>query len=419
MKSFLLTLLVPFAMLLTGFQAGAQELTLPTDQASIDNGAKLFKMNCKSCHKIDRPATGPALKGVTQRQSLDWLMTWIKNPEAVIKSGDAHAVEMFEEYGSYMTSFPTLTNTDKLSVLAYIEAWEPPVKDSVVVSDVPNGGGNGSADNGALDIVLIIILAVLIVVLIVLLMIAAVLKKYLSNQDLDDADDELVTQTHNITKVLTSQAFIAIASIALFVAGFLMVLKLGLYRIGVQQGYAPTQPIPFSHKIHAGDHKIDCNYCHTGVRKAKHANVPSLNICMTCHNVIKAKPGESKHIEKLHKYAAFDYKTKSYDSTKATPIQWTRVHNLPDLAYFNHAQHVVAGGRECNECHGPIEEMDGYVQKYSELTMGWCIDCHRETSIDKSNPYYERLIKFNEVHRDVEDLKVEDIGGLECSKCHY
>ena len=126
-KRFLLTLLVPFALLLTGFQASGQaELVLPTDQPSIDAGAKLFKMNCKSCHKIDRPATGPALKGVTQRQSLSWLMTWIKNPEAVIKSGDAHAVEMYEEYGNLMTAFPTLKDSDKLNILAYIEAWEPP-----------------------------------------------------------------------------------------------------------------------------------------------------------------------------------------------------------------------------------------------------------------------------------------------------
>lgn len=416
MKSFLLTLLVPFAMLLTGFQASALEL--PTDQASIDAGAKLFKMNCKSCHKIDKPATGPALKGVTERQSLEWLMTWIKNPEAVIKSGDAHAVEMFEEYGSLMTAFPTLTDDDKLSILAYVEAWEP-APDNTGDVDKVQKTGEGSADNGALDVVLIIILVVLLVILIVLLLIAAVLKKYLAGQDLDDADSELVNQSHSIVKVLTSQWFITIAGVALFIVAFLMVLKLGLYRIGVQQGYAPEQPIPFSHKIHAGDHKIDCNYCHTGVRKAKHANIPSLNICMTCHNTIKAKPGESKHIAKVHEHAGYDPVTKTYDSTKAKPIQWTRVHNLPDLAYFNHSQHVKVGGLECQECHGPIEEMDGFVQKYSELTMGWCIDCHRKTSIDKSNPYYERLVKFNEIHRGVEDLKVEDIGGLECSKCHY
>jgi hypothetical protein len=177
-----------------------------------------------------------------------------------------------------------------------------------------------------------------------------------------------------------------------------------------------VQPIPFSHKIHAGDNKIDCNYCHTGVRKAKHANIPSINICMNCHNAIKV---ESEYIKKIHTHAGYDAKTKTYDESKASPIEWVRVHNLPDLAYFNHSQHVKVGGVECQECHVGIKSMDGYVQKTSELTMAWCIDCHREKSIDKTNPYYERLVEFNKVHRGVEDLKVKDIGGLECSKCHY
>jgi hypothetical protein len=268
-----------------------------------------------------------------------------------------------------------------------------------------------------LDVVLIIILVVLLLILLVLLLLAALLSKHLGNQDdLDEADEEVISQTHSIVAILTNKNFIATVSIIAILVGSLLFLKLVLYRIGVQHGYAPVQPIPFSHKIHVGVNKIDCNYCHTSVRKAKHANIPSVNICMNCHTEIKT---ESPHIQKIHDHAGYDLDTKEYDTTKAHPIEWVRVHNLPDLAYFNHSQHVKVGGIECQECHGPIEEMDGYVQKYSELTMGWCIDCHRKTSIDKSNPYYERLVKFNEVHRGVTDLKVEDIGGLECAKCHY
>lgn len=416
MKSFLLTLLIPFSLLATGFQSHSQELKLPEDEASIKQGESLFKINCKSCHKIDKDATGPALKGVTGRQDLGWLMAWIANPQKIIESGDEHAVEMFEKFGSYMTAFPQLSNEEKLSILAYVEAWEPPApKESAV--DVSTGQTANGADQGALDIVLIIILIALLLILLVLLLIAALLNKQLSAQtDLDEADDELINQTFSIVKLFTNKTFVTTVGIIAVLVGSLLFIKLVLYRIGVQHGYAPVQPIPFSHKIHAGDNKIDCNYCHTSVRKAKHANIPSVNICMNCHTEIKT---ESKHIQKIHGHAGYDVDTKSYDTTQAHPIEWVRVHNLPDLVYFNHSQHVKVGGIECQECHGPIEEMDGFVQKYSELTMGWCIDCHRKTSIDKSNPYYERLVKFNEVHRGVTDLKVEDIGGLECSKCHY
>lgn len=412
MKRFLLTLLIPFAVLLTGYQSSAE---IPTDDASLKKGGELFKTNCKACHKIDKDAVGPALKGVTERQSEEWLMTWIANPAKVIASGDEHAVEMFEKFGSEMTAFPTLSNEDKLAILGYIEAWEAPVEATPTVTT--EGGGGTSSNEGEFDIILMIILGALLLILVVLLLIAALLNKHLNNQDsLDEADKELVNQSFSIVAVLTNSTFITIVAISAVLIGFLMSLHLFLYRIGVQQGYAPVQPIPFSHKIHAGDKKIDCNYCHTGVRKAKHANIPSVNICMNCHNTIKL---ESPYIQQVHDHAGYDVKTKTYDESKAHPIEWVRVHNLPDLAYFNHSQHVKVGGLECQECHGGIEEMDGYVQKYSELTMGWCINCHREKAIDKSNPYYERLIEFNKVHRGVEDLKVEDIGGLECSKCHY
>ena len=413
MKRFLLSLLIPFAVLLTGYQSSA---AIPTDEASINKGKDLFKTNCKACHKIDKDAVGPALKGVTERQSEEWLMTWIANPQKVIDSGDEHAVEMFQKYGSYMTSFPTLKTEDKLAILGYIKAWVPPVA-VAPKNDSVSTGGQLQPDNGSLDIVLVIILGALLLILVVLLLIAALLNKHLNNQkDLDEDDKELVNQSFSIVKVLTNSNFITIVAIVAMLVGFLLVLKLFLYRIGVQHGYAPVQPIPFSHKIHAGDNKIDCNYCHTGVRKAKHANIPSVNICMNCHNAIKVG---SPEIQKIHKHAGYDVKTKTYDESKSSPIEWVRVHNLPDLAYFNHSQHVKVGGVECQECHVGIEQMDGYVQKTSELTMAWCIDCHREKSIDKSNPYYERLIEFNKVHRGVEDLKVKDIGGLECSKCHY
>jgi hypothetical protein len=182
----------------------------------------------------------------------------------------------------------------------------------------------------------------------------------------------------------------------------------GLFSIGVQQGYAPIQPIAFSHKIHAGQFEIDCKYCHTGVMKGKSANIPSPNICMNCHNQIKqgTNTGEGE-IAKI---------VKAYETN--TPIEWVRVHNLPDLAYFNHAQHVNVGGVECQTCHGPIETMD-VVRQHSLLTMGWCIDCHRSTDLNtKGNEYYDNLVELHNM-TSKEAMKVEDNGGLECAKCHY
>ena len=178
----------------------------------------------------------------------------------------------------------------------------------------------------------------------------------------------------------------------------------GLYTVGIQQNYQPTQPIAFSHKVHAGQYEIDCNYCHTGVNISKSANIPSVNICMNCHNAINTDKPE---IQKI---------LTAYEENR--PIEWVRVHNLPDLAYFNHKQHVAVGGLDCATCHGPIEEMD-VVYQYSELTMGWCINCHRETEVSsKGNDYYKKLVELHN-SSSKKPMTVEDIGGLECSKCHY
>jgi len=184
----------------------------------------------------------------------------------------------------------------------------------------------------------------------------------------------------------------------------------GLFNVGVHEGYAPTQPIVFSHKVHAGDFQIDCNYCHTGVRTSKNANIPSVNICLNCHSSIVKVTDATELSTEIQKI--FEAKTND------TPIEWVRVHNLPDLAYFNHAQHFEVGGVECQTCHGPIEEME-VVSQFANLTMGWCIDCHKTTALNtKDNDYYDKLV---EVHAETSKnpLVVEDIGGLECSKCHY
>jgi hypothetical protein len=144
------------------------------------------------------------------------------------------------------------------------------------------------------------------------------------------------------------------------------------------------------------------------VMKGKSATIPSVNICWNCHNQIRE--GTLTGTGEIAKIV------KAVETN--TPIEWVRIHNLPDLAYFNHAQHVNVGGQECQTCHGPVETMD-VVQQHSLLTMGWCIDCHRKTDVNaKGNQYYDNLVELHKSSKKG-NMKVEDIGGLECAKCHY
>ena len=306
-----------------------------------------------------------------------------------------------------MTSFSSFSREQILSILGYIkqETEKGPEVAAVATpgAEVAAGGGSGVPES-YINAIMIGLVIVLVLILVVLVLITTILQKYLNQRDDLDADDKaIVNPTFSFNKLISSKPFIFIA-VFLFTVIAVKVVIHNLYAVGVQQGYAPKQPIAFSHKLHAGQYEIDCNYCHTGVRKSKSANIPSPNICMNCHSAIKT---ESPEIQKI--YAAIE---------NNKPIEWVRIHNLPDLAYFNHSQHVEVGGIECETCHGDIKEME-VVKQASLLTMGWCIDCHRKTDVNaKGNEYYTKLVELhNEESKDA--MKVEDIGGLECSKCHY
>ena len=202
-----------------------------------------------------------------------------------------------------------------------------------------------------------------------------------------------------------------------------------LFRIGVyydyktDKGYKPEQPIKFSHKIHAGDNAIACQYCHNSVEKSRHAGIPTVNICMNCHQGISsgAITGE-KEIAKIYAAAGFDVKSGKTDESKSNPIKWVKVHNLPDHVYFNHSQHVVVGKIECAKCHGNLKEMTVAEQKVP-LTMKWCIECHLKTEVAMDgNPYYEKLhAALKEQYKDqhLKKFTVAQMGGIECAKCHY
>ena len=383
------------------------------DESVVKNGESLFKGNCTVCHAIDEVIIGPALRDVHERRNQEWIYAFIKNSQKVIKSGDEYAVELYNQYNkTLMTSFD-FSDEELNAILTYIKD-ESSKEVQVVVADASQtlgdvqGESSVASDNFYLSVGLNLFL--LIIIIFVLFRFTNLSKKYVILKDsqskgklLDDKDLEIVQNRFDFKKFLRSNKFVGIASF-IFIGVFVKSCIDGLYTVGIQQNYQPTQPIAFSHKVHAGQYEIDCNYCHTGVNISKSANIPSVNICMNCHNAINTDKPE---IQKI---------LTAYEENR--PIEWVRVHNLPDLAYFNHKQHVAVGGLDCTTCHGPIEEMD-VVYQYSELTMGWCINCHRETEVNaKGNDYYKKLVELHN-SSSKKPMKVEDIGGLECSKCHY
>lgn len=390
------------------------------------NGKKIYKTNCASCHKLDKKLVGPALAGVTERRELDWLVAWIKDNAALRATGDADAIAIFEEYNqSVMTAFPQLSDQDIYDILAYtIEGDAKPVP----VVDPKYAGGDNVATGEDYSLEVIIALSVFLALLI------AVLYKVKNTLKVVKGEPEtnLLEDTNYWTRtIVRSQPFIVIAIIVVAVV-LIQQLYYGLLSVGVGQSYQPEQPIAFSHKIHAGENQVNCNYCHSSARHSAMSGIPSTNVCMNCHMNIDGSEildatGNPKYggdispeIAKIYDAIGWDPEARSYiENYEEKPVKWIRIHNLPDLAYFNHAQHVTAGKIECQTCHGPIEEMEE-VYQYSELTMGWCINCHRETKVQlETNGYYAELHdKLKEKYGD-EPITVEKIGGLECGKCHY
>jgi mono/diheme cytochrome c family protein len=368
-------------------------------------GETLFKNNCASCHVTGSEVlSGPGLKGIEERRDYAWLKKWINNPQAVIASNDKYAVELYAKYKIQMTAFPSFGDAEVKNILAYVKAANTVV--AAVPGAVPPTGGGNPEGGKFFTTIMVAMFFIMGLVLVALLAVLNLLNKLAKGDaGVDGAPSSFSTENiKNTFKNIGANKTIRTAVIWLFVLLGTKATLDGLYKIGVHQGYAPKQPINFSHKLHAGEMQINCAYCHTGVYKGKQAGIPSSSICMNCHNAIKR---ESTEIQKI--YTAIE---------KNQPIEWVRVHNLPDLAYFNHSQHTNVGGLACENCHGEINKME-VVQQRSSLTMGWCIDCHRKTDVNaKGNAYYDALLTAHNA-TSKESMKVEDIGGLECAKCHY
>lgn len=412
-----LTFLVFLTLSISFSQSFAQNPTPPAagggDPVAIANGKAIFTDNCLTCHAIHKKKVGPALKDIIKRRDIVWIKKFVRNSQQVIKvEKDPYAVKLYEENTrTDMTTFPNLKDKEIEDVVAFITAESLIIPGPENVK-VENGTTTAPADDNS-GLILTLTIITLVLVALTLFVFIAVIRKYLKDREntLDEADKEILNHKLDLGAVLKSKIFIVTISV-LFTCIAVRACWVGLMSVGIEQNYAPIQPIPFSHKLHAGNLKIDCGYCHTGVYKGKQANIPGVNICMNCHSQVKEGPSGKNAIANLREH---------YEKNR--PIQWVRVHNLPDLAYFNHSQHTVAGGIECKQCHGQIDSME-VVKQFSNLTMGWCINCHRETAVNgKDNAYYDRLLKAHDdkVAAGIRkgDMKVEHMGGLECSKCHY
>ncbi|MGJ1431806.1 cytochrome c3 family protein [Sphingobacterium spiritivorum] len=388
-------------------------------------GEAIFKSKCTSCHAINRKLVGPALKDITKTKDQEWLIKWVRNSQALIASGDPDAIAIFEEYNkSVMTAFTDLSDDQIKSVLAYIDA------ESAKADNPDKGGAKGGAaveNTGAsnwsiLGMAGIILLALVVIVL--LNRVSKTLEKVIAkNQIAEDANLGTGTDSRYLAfaKSFVKNKKLVFFAVLMIVAVLSVAGWKTMWNIGVHEGYKPVQPIKFSHQLHAGVNKIECQYCHGGAFKSKNASIPSANVCMNCHNTVTASEhydGEiSPEIAKIYKALDYNPDTRQYGDNPS-PIQWIRIHNLPDFAYFNHSQHVVVAGVECQTCHGPIQDMEE-VYQYSQLTMKWCVDCHRKTEVNTDNKYYDQLIEAHEKLKKGEKMTAAMIGGLECGKCHY
>ncbi|MCB9309114.1 MAG: c-type cytochrome [Lewinellaceae bacterium] len=455
--------IVLFCFVLISFSARAE--------VSSDQGKKLFTNNCAACHAKDMrsAATGPALGGAQAKwDNQDDLHAWIRNSQALIQSGNPRAVELWNKYKPVvMTSFGSLSDDDIASILLYIDdvyTGKAGPKKADAVAAAPE------KPKSKLPLYLIVA-AILGILSLLMARIIGMLNEVVTSRE------GKPERARTFKEIFTSKGVMTFLTFAIIIMGGYFTVNKAV-NLGRQEGYKPEQPIKFSHATHAGVNKIDCKYCHDSARRSKVSGIPSANTCMNCHAAIKVgSTYGTAEITKIYASVGYDPNTgtyiqdvqnKSEDDLKAIytkwigdkykeskelasldaegehqvalqwqnikksltndlktsiygPINWVRIHNLPDHVYFNHSQHVSVGKLACQTCHGAIETMD-VVQQMSPLSMGWCINCHRQTEVKfKDNAYYAN---YKQLHDELASGKkskvtVSDIGGLECQKCHY
>ena len=416
-------------------------------QGDAEAGEALFKNNCASCHHPLKRQTGPALKGAVQRWAdageSENLYRWVKNAGALISSGESARAKELESYDpSAMT--PQAVNDQEIdNIFAYVEAFTEPEK--------------VAGDDGCPTPYLIEekessgkwkwLLAIAIILAVVIFGLAGVNRRLKETSDDFQTDDD---QTYmEITKdwLWRNKVWVSLFGVVVLLIA-LSDLGWRAAQIDVVEGYEPSQPIKFSHIVHACKHEIDCKYCHSSVEKSKSAGIPSVNICMNCHRSIQEGTYfKGEEIGKIHSAAGYSVDDNAYyDSLSTGPIAWNKVHNLPDHVYFNHSQHVKVGGIDCIQCHGDVQTYNGgkvaSVEEINKLegttkltkpvlTMGWCIECHNVTGVNvlgaEKDSYYDEIHKRLKNNPELlkkfkgEDgtITVKELGGWECAKCHY
>lgn len=427
-----LTLII-ITLFAVSFNSFAQDSTAAAGaNAGIEEGKSLYVSKCQACHSGDMKSnsTGPALGGVQSRwEDQAKLHEWIRNNVKLTASGYPKAVEVSKQTPTMMNTFDDLTDVQIDNVLSYIDAKSSGKLDAVAGAAAAGAAGPKASDGqnalifGIITLILALVAGVLIFV----------------NNNLI----RVARETNNLKQLpglpfYRNKTYIATAAILLFILGGYLTTK-ALININRQIDYQPTQPIFYSHKVHAGINQINCLYCHGNAWESKTAALPATNVCMNCHKTIQKYNGEplfdsrgnqvdgTAEIQKMYKFAGFDpAKPDAWDPTKAQPIPWIKIHNLPDHVYFNHSQHIRVGNVQCQTCHGEITAMDE-VKQFSELSMGWCVNCHRQTKVNFNvdstggNKFYSIYEKF---HNDIkagkmDSVTVKDIGGIECQKCHY
>ena len=449
-------------------------------------GKALFNEKCASCHNgnMKSKSTGPPLgledygvKFWLKNESREDLYKWIRNSRAMVDAGNARAVAIYNEYGgSIMTAFPKLKDEELESLVAYIIAKADNKLGNATAQATGGIASETNAEATGMNRTWLWVLFSILVLVVVLL------GRYINNLNrlAQHKTGGATVSEKSVVEILFNRGVIrALTFFGLLFGGYWLVN--GAIGLGRQQGYAPDQPVKFSHKLHAGNLKIDCQYCHDGARRSKHAVIPATNTCMNCHKAVKIagkhnenprtgeimkiyasagfnpidnyyfsdtdslemrrliyqKWAEATMMEKYgDKYKASEEKYKKEiqqeveiatqyiktvnGKTQGKPIEWIRIHNLQDHAYFNHAQHVVAGKIACQTCHGEVENME-LMKQHAPLSMGWCVNCHRQTEVQFDNEYYEHYHHYKAEKKvgQRKGVTVEDVGGLECQKCHY
>ena len=391
------------------------------NQIFAADGEALFKANCANCHKPLEDYTGPMLQGARKREpNAEWAYKWVNNVNSMLET-DPYAKGLLAKYGARMTQF-NLPKEDIKAILDYADAYTAPAAKGAPA----DGAGAPSEDNSLLFGILTLILAV---IALILLQVNSSLRK------LSDEKDGIIRSEP--VPFYRNKTYIMVGVLVLFCVGGYKTINAAM-GLGRMKNYQPEQPIYYSHKVHAGTNQISCLYCHSGAQDSKHSNIPSVNVCMNCHMAVKEYKGDpivkedgksvngTAEIQKLYQYAGWNPETKTYDKP-GQPIQWVKVHNLPDHVYFNHSQHVKVGKQNCQTCHGNIQEMPE-VYQFSDLSMGWCINCHRESKVNFYNKETGEGNKFysiyEKLHKDlksgaIDSVTVEKIGGTQCQKCHY